>query len=223
MGLDVSFGRYIRSHPFSVMALCNILGDLGYLGFAFSAEGWVSLPKLGGALFTMAAHVVLLAYNDDEAQQISCENGVLARVILNLRLITQNILRVLPKRLDHLVRTKPIGVPFLMLSMNGVGLSVDAVKGPATLAFAVQLVLGISVILGCGSFALADFVIKQKHADSLLKMAPTFLVAATFSNVVLAALTQNGFLIVSVLVFLTANYAGFYTKIDKKEPVSAGI
>ncbi len=68
------------------MALCNIVGDLCYLGYAFAAEGFVSLPKLFGAAFTMLAHVILLAYGDDQARIIAAEKGALARVVLKLRL-----------------------------------------------------------------------------------------------------------------------------------------
>ena len=205
------------------MALCNIVGDLCYLGFAFEAQGFVSLPKLSGALFTLAAHAALLAYGDDQARHIACEEGVIPRVMQRLRFLAQSALRAMPKTLQDFVRSKPIGVPFAMLSLNGVGLVTDALLSPLSLAMSVQVFLGICITAGCGAFALADFATKQKTANILLKIAPTILVGASVANAGLAMTTCNGFVILSVFVFLLSNLAGFYTKIEKKKPVFAEL
>jgi hypothetical protein len=217
------FLRFIRANPFSVMALCNIVGDLGYLGFAFDTEGLVSVPKLAGAMFTIAAHVVLLAYGDDQAQRIAGERGVVSRVLLKLRLLAQRALSALPRNAQSFVRAKPIFVPFTMLALNGAGLLTDALLSSFSASMAAQIVLALFIIAGCGAFALADSAAKQNTANVLLKIAPTLLIGATLANACLALATLNGFVLFSVLAFLLSNYAGFYTKIDKKEPVSAGI
>jgi len=207
--------RYLRQHPFSVMALCNIVGDLCYLGFAFAAEGWVSGPKLAGALFTIGAHIILLAYGDDQARHVATEQGVMGRVILALRDFCRRLLRHMPENLLGLIRAKPVGIGFAMLSLNGVGLLVDALLHSVSWAGLSQILLGGSALLGCAAFALADYVPCQKRANLLLKAAPSLFIVATFANVGLAATTHNGFVIVALLVFLTSNLAGFYAKIDK--------
>ncbi len=219
----MSFVRYIRAHPFSMMALCNIVGDLGYLGFAFASQGWVSLPKLGGALFTLAAHLILLAYGDDQMRRVAHESGVLSRATLGLRAFAQYVLGALPVRLCAFFKSKPIGVSFFMLSVNGVGLFMDAVRLSSSQTALVQSVLGGLIMSGCLIFSMADFVEGQRKADILLKIAPPILVAASASNVALAIATHNFFVVLSVLAFLLSNLASFYTKIDKKEPISAGI
>lgn len=204
------------------MALCNIVGDLCYLGFAFAAKGWVSPPKLSGAAFAMLAHMVLLAYGDDQARHIACESGVISRIILRMRAFAQRALRSMPEKAQSLARAKPVGVPFAMLCMNGVGLLTDAVfaRG-SSLASTSQMMLGLCIVAGCGSYALADFVREQKTANMFLKLAPTLLVGAYLSNAGLALATHNGFLILALAVFFLSNVTGFYTKIDKDPVVIA--
>jgi hypothetical protein len=211
----LSFIRYIRAHPFSIMALCGIVGDFGYVGFAFSAEGWVSLPKLAGSLFAVAAQLVLLAYGDDQARHLAEESGRLPLLILKLRKMARHLLRDLPENIESAARAKPVGIPFTMLSMNGIGLLTDAMLGPISAADALQIVLGACTTMGCGAYALADFVRGQKTANILLKVAPTILVGATLANGSLMLATDNGFLVFTFCVFSLHNFAGFCTKIDK--------
>ena len=104
--------HYLRTHPFSTMALCNIVGDLCYVGFAFDSEHAVSLPKLAGALFTIVAHTILLAYGDDQARHIAGEKGLLSGIVLRLRGRAQRLLVGLPDGLRKWARVKPIGVRF---------------------------------------------------------------------------------------------------------------
>ena len=207
--------RYLRQHPFSVIALCCIIGDLCYLGFAFSAQGWVSFPKLGGALFTIGAHIILLAYGDDQARHVAQETGSIGRLILLMRRECRLLLRRIPESLMRYIQAKPVGIGFTMLSLNGVGLLVDSLINPASLANFSQLVLGGCVMSGCGAFALADFIQDQKRANFLLKTAPSLLAMALVANAGLILTTHNGFMIVAMLVFLISTFAGFYTKIDK--------
>ena len=207
--------RYLRQHPFSVMALCNVSGDLCYLGFAFAAQGWVSLPKLGGALFTLGAHVILLAYGDDQALHVAGEHGFVSRVILALRNFCRRLLRHVPENLMRHIRAKPVGVGFAMLALNGVGLLVDALITSFSWANLSQIALGGCIMVGCGAFALADYVKGQRLADFLLKGAPSVLTVATVANAGLALTTHNGFVIISLLVFLMSNLAGFYARIEK--------
>ena len=211
--------HYLRLHPFSVMALCNVVGDCCYLGFAFDAQGWVSLPKLGGAFFTIAAHIILLAYGDDQARQVAGEYGIISRAILGLRDFCRHLLRCLPEQCVAFIRVKPVGLGFAMLALNGVGLLVDALLTSVSWANLSQILLGVCIMTGCGAFALADCVQRQQRANALLKIAPSILTVATVANAGLALTTHNGFMIMALLVFLTSNLAGFYARIDKEAVV----
>jgi len=218
--------RYIRAHPFSTMALCNIVGDLGYLGFAFDADGFVSLPKLVGACFTMSAHIILLAYGDDQARRIAGEQGALSRLVLKLRARAQRITGHMPNVFQRAIRAKPVGVTFLMLSINGLGLFLDAwlrLRAHENLAMTIQVVMGPMITFGTGAFAIADFVKSQRTANILTKVAPTILACASIANVGLAVTTGSFFVMISVVAFALSNLAGFYTRLEKKEPISAGI
>ncbi|MBI1180320.1 MAG: hypothetical protein GC201_07155 [Alphaproteobacteria bacterium] len=201
------------------MALCNIVGDLCYLGFAFDAAGVVSLPKLAGAAFTMAAHTVLLAYGDDQARHIAAEKGLFAGALLRLRAGAQRALLGAPDGVRRLLRVKPVGVSFAMLSLNGAGLLADALQRAGALppwTVASQVALGCCIVAGCLAFAAADFVRGQKAADVLVKLAPSILALASASSWSLAAATLNPFLIVSVAAFGLSNTAGFFTRIEKR-------
>ena len=76
-----------RTHPMSERvrnALFNSLGTkiIGTTVLdAFAGTGFVSLPKLVGALFTIAAHIMLLAYGDDHARLIASEQGMLSDIL----------------------------------------------------------------------------------------------------------------------------------------------
>jgi len=218
-----SYFRYLCTHPFSIMALCNLIGDLGFVGFAFAATGFVSLPKLAGSLFTMLAHIVLLAYGDGQARHFAQEQGLFSSILLALRASAQKIVSLLPARIQQTIRAKPIGIPFTMLSLNGAGLLTDALWNRTSFVLAEQAALGLCVMLGCSAFAIADFVKGQKTANILLKVAPTALLCANVAGICLALTTRNVFLMVSIIAFQTANFAGFYTKIDKDKRIVAGI
>lgn len=209
--------HYLRTHPFSTMALCNIAGDICYVGFAFDAEQAVSLPKLAGALFTIVAHTILLAYGDDQARHIAGEKGPLSTIVLRLRGRAQRVLVAMPDGLRKWARVKPIGVSFSMLALNGVGLLADALRhgGPAGWANLSQVALGIFIVLGCACFAAADFVRGQKAADALTTAAPVILTLATAASWALAATTLNPFIIASIIVFGISNLAGYFTRIEK--------
>lgn len=214
--------RYLRTHPFSTMALCNIAGDLCYVGFAFDSPQAVSVPKLAGALFTIVAHTILLAYGDDQARHIAGENGALSRLVLALRGRARRLLVGLPDTLRRWAQVKPIGVSFSMLALNGVGLFVDAARHADTANWASlsQLALGLFIVIGCACFAAADFVRGQKAADILTTAAPVILTLATAASWALAATTLNPFVIISVLVFGISNLAGYFTQIEKPLPTS---
>jgi hypothetical protein len=205
------------------MALCNIVGDLGYLGFAFHAQGIVSVPKLAGALFTMAAHVILLAYGDNQARQVAGERGAITNFIQRLRKIAQVLVGTLPEAAQLMLRAKPVGIPFAMLGMNGAGLIVDAVPVDGTYAGLCQLGLGVCIVVGCAAFAVADFTKGQALADRLLKIGPVFFAGSSVGIAALVVATLNPFLLASLLVFMVSNIAGFYAKISKNEPITAGI
>lgn len=214
--------HYLRTHPFSTMALCNIAGDLCYVGFAFDSEQAVSLPKLAGALFTIVAHTILLAYGDDQARHIAGEKGLLSGIVLRLRGRAQRLLVGLSDGLRKWARVKPIGVSFSMLALNGVGLFADAARHADTANWASlsQLALGVFIVVGCACFAAADFVRGQKTADILTTAAPVILTLATVASWALAATTLNPFVITSVLVFGISNLAGYFTRIEKPLPAS---
>lgn len=212
--------RYLRTNPFSTMALCNIAGDLCYVGFAFDSPQALSLPKLAGALFTILAHTILLAYGDDQARHIAGEKGALSRLVLALRRSAQRLLVGLPDTLRRWAQVKPIGVSFSMLALNGVGLFADAARhaAPGDWASLSQLALGVFIVIGCCCFAAADFVRGQKAADLLTTAAPVTLTLATLASWALAATTLNPFVIASVLVFGVSNLAGYFTRIEKTFP-----
>jgi hypothetical protein len=212
------FLAYIRHYPFSVMALCNILGDSCYLGFAFAAQGLVSPPKLLGALLTIAAHIVLLAYADDRAAQHAKEDDYAGQALSRLRDLSRFLLSHLPPRILSPLRARPIGMGFAMLSLNGVALLVDALRSSVPAATLSQITLGLCILTGCGVFSISDFTKNQKTADISLKLAPTILTLANIPSVALAMATHNLFIIASSIIFLFSNFAGFYTKIDKKSP-----
>ncbi len=214
--------RYLRTHPFSTMALCNIVGDLCYVGFAFESEHAVSLPKLAGALFTIVAHTILLAYGDDQARHIAGEKGMLSGIVLRLRAGARRLLVGLPDAARKWAQVKPIGVSFSMLALNGVGLLADALRrgGAADWAGLSQVSLGVFIVIGCVCFAAADFVRGQKAADMLTTAAPVTLTFATVSSWALAATTLNPFVILSVVVFGLSNLAGYFTRIEKAAPAA---
>jgi hypothetical protein len=202
------------------MALCNIVGDLGYLGYAFAADGFVSFPKLFGSLFTMLAHIMLLAYGDDQARVIAAEGGKLANFILVLRRFAQRVTTILPSAMQKAVRAKPVGIPFAMLSLNGLGLFSDAVlrySHHGNSAMLYQMALGLFITIGCSCFAAADFVNNQREADILTKAAPTILSISTLTNIGLALTTWNFFVILSTIAFSLSNVTGFFVRIDKEK------
>lgn len=209
---------YIRQHPFSLMALCNIFGDLGFLGYAFASERWVSLPKLGGALFTLLAHTLLLAYGDDQAQAVAKESGPLSRLTLRLRRLAQSAVRRLPSVLHHAIKAKPVGISFSILALNGAGLFADALDhllrhtSPSMLA---QVALGCFIVLGTMAFAIADFVRGQKTADRLTRFGSVILACATCCTALLAVTTLNIFVIFSITLFLISNLAASFVRMDK--------
>ena len=200
------------------MALANIVGDLCYVGFAFEAEQWVSYPKLCGALFTIAAHIVLLAYGDDELRHVVTEDGLAARCVMALRVWAKAILSFLPSNLRRLMQWRPVALSFGMLALNGVGLLIDVLaKLPHVTgwALATQGLLGALIVIGCLAFVAADLTRSQTTSDGLLRIGPTIFMAATVANAVMALQTHNFFLICGLVAFGLSNIAGFFTKIDK--------
>ncbi len=215
-----SFIRGIRARPFSIMALCNIIGDLGYFGFAFDATGFVSLPKLLGSSFTIFAHTILLAYGDEQARLIAAEKGIFSDIFLTLRRVAQKVAGSLPMALQKAVRAKPVGIPFSMLMMNGVGLLVDGILEWAHQphsAMAIQIILALCVIIGCAAYAMADFIKGQKAADILIRIAQISLSGSTVVNGALVLATKNPFLTLSFIVFAFANFVGFFVRLDKEK------
>ena len=212
--------RYIRAHPFSTMALCNIVGDTSYLGYAFAAHGFVSVPKLIGALMALTAHVLLLAYGDDQARVIAAEMGKISQLLLNLRLRAQRLTALMPPNLSTIIRAHPVGISFSMLAVNGAAFLGDGIlrlREGFSISMVDQALMGVFITLGTGSFALADFVKRQGMADWLTKMASTILACASILNVILATTTLNPFIILSVIAFALSNFAAFFTRLDKEK------
>lgn len=202
------------------MALSAIVGDGGYLGYAFAADGFVSFPKLTGAIFTFCAHIFLLAYGDDHARRVAGEAGFLSGVFARLRHMAKILTRIVPSSVERAVRAKPVGIPFLMLAVNGMGLSVDGVlrfRHQADPAMGIQIVLGFLVMAGCAAFAAADFVRTQEAADRLTKFAPVLFTFASLLQFGLAVATLNVFLIGAGVAFFIFNLASFLTRIDKRK------
>lgn len=202
------------------MALSNIVGDMGYIGYAFAGDGFVSLPKLAGASFTMLAHLILLAYGDDQMRTIEAEKGALSNFILSLREQAQKAIGGVPIVFQNGLQAKPVGITFMMLALNGLALAGDGflrLRHGTSPAMNAQIGLGILVFLGTSAFAAADFVKKQKLANILVKVAPALLTCASIANVALALTTWNPFVILSVMAFAVSNFAGFFTKIEKEK------
>ena len=215
------FLDYLCAHPFSVMALANIVGDLCYVGFAFDAPHGVSYPKLCGAAFTIAAHIILLAHGDDEMRRVADESGRVAQCVLALRGWANASLILLPPLLRRWAKWRPVALSFGVLALNGAGLLVDAVfsMGSAPdFAMMTQAALGLFIMIGCMAFVAADCVRSQTVSDVFLKLGPTAFLAATVFSGGLALQTRNIFLICGVLAFGLSNLAGFYTRIDKDAP-----
>ena len=202
------------------MAVFNIIGDMGYLGYAFAAEGFVSIPKLIGASITMFAHVLLLAYGDDQARVIAAEQGWPSRLFFALRMRAQRMVAGWPLGLQRLIRARTVGISFTLLAFNGIAFMADGwarLEAEFSLSMADQLVMGMCITLGTGAFAAADFVRQQRLADFLTRVAPTLLTLASALNVVLAVTTVNPFVILSVVAFAVSNLAGFFTSLDKSK------
>ena len=201
-----------RAHPFSIMALGNSVGDCCYLGFAFYAHHGLSGIKIAGALSAIIGQILLLAYADDQARKIEHEQGRLAVLLLSVRAFLKKLLRRLirERRLS-----KPIFCGFAFLAMNGLALLAEAMtrRDPASLS---QIFLGVTIFGGCMTFAMADWVDRQRTADFLTKIAPTILVGSTFGNIALSVTSWNPFIVASTGCFAVANIAGYFTRIEKE-------
>ena len=215
---------YVRQHPFSTMALANIVGDSCYLGYAFAADGWISPSKLAGALFTLVAHLLLLAYGDMQAARIASEKGRLSRAVMRLRRVAQFLTERLPTFIGNCLRGRPVGICFFMLSLNGLALLVDAFQNRYYghgLTMIIQGFMGVLIAIGTGSFAVAGFVKTQSRSNLFTGIAPMVLLAASAVNIALALMTRNLFIAIAVVAFLISNFAGFYTRLDKSRGLSA--
>jgi hypothetical protein len=205
--------RYFRRHPFSIMALCFILGDGCYLGYALYAQQGMSVIRLLGALSAFCGHSVMLAYGDDQVRQAAGEKGATGAFILALRGGAQKLLKPV---LGARKIAKPVFWGFGLLAMNGVALLADAVTQTAHLPAAMgsQGALGIFIV-GCGTFAAADLVKRQRMADILTKAAPTILLGADVSGILLAVATWNPFILAGLVLFGAAKFAAFCARLDK--------
>lgn len=225
-GLFMNILSYVRERPFSIMALANIIGDVSFVGFAFQAEGFVSLPKLGGATFTIFAHVLLLAFANEQSQQIANESGVLPRFVLGARGAAQRFTAYLPASFRTFVGKKPVGVAFGMLGLNGAGLLLDAWLTPNPSNWGMhtaQIVFGTLVIFGTSSFCIADFTKSQSRADWLLRVGAQIFTVCTFGNVLLAITSRNPFVALSIVSYTVFNIATFYAKLTKATPECLAI
>jgi len=213
--------HYIRSKPFSTMALCNILGDLSLLGFAFKSEGWVSVPKLIGALFTMIAHIILLAYGDrftHGTREIGVIPNLIARAQARARVLTAHA----PDRVQRWLKARPIAITFSMLALNGAGLLIDALinidAASAPVTKFTQIIFGSVIFLGCLTYASSDLHPTQRGADRRLRLGAIILTATVVPQIGLALATRSTFLVLALLAFVGSNLAGFYTKRAPREP-----
>ncbi len=203
--------RYVRSNPFSVMALCNILGDFCYLGYALYSDHGASFVKLCGAFCAMAGHVVILAYGDGQFSHFLEEKGFAAAAMLRLRMTA---MRAVKFCFGTMKLRKPYFWGFWLLTLNGTALLAEA-AGRDDFASLTQVLLGAAITLGCGLFALADLARTQRAADIMTKAAPTVLASATAFQALLAIATFNPFLLFAIAVFACSNLAGFFTRIHK--------
>ena len=202
------------------MAIANIIGDVSFVGFAFQAPGFVSLPKLGGAIFTIFAHVLLLAFAKEQTQ-IANESGALPRFVLRAKRIAQRLTAHLPSGIRAFVGNKPVGVAFGMLGLNGAGLLMDAWLTPNPENWGMhtaQIVFGTLVMFGTTSFCIADLIQSQRRADFLLRIGAQIFTVCTFGNVLLAITSRNPFVALSIVAYTIFNIATFYAKLPKALP-----
>jgi hypothetical protein len=213
--------HYIRSKPFSTMALCNILGDLSLLGFAFKSAGWVSIPKLIGALFTMIAHIILLAYGERFSQGPS-ESGFIPNLISCAQARARVLTSRAPVRVQTWLRARPIAITFSMLALNGAGLLIDALVNinaeSAPAAKFTQILLGSVIFLGCLTYASSDLHATQRGADQRLRLGAIILTTTVAPQLGLAIATHSAFLVLALGAFVGSNLAGFYAKRQPREP-----
>ena len=206
-------GRFISDNPFSVLALTSMFGDACYTGYALHAPNGFSLLRLIGSISALTGNTLVLAYGDAQAKRIETERGWAARLFLYLRRHAQSFLHILTESLH-----RPLFKGFALMSLNGVFLMLDALASHNT-SPRLQIALGLMVLLGCGSFALADLVTRQSTADRLTKLAPMILTCANLPGLLLGIATLNIFLLVSTGLFLIGNLAGYFTRIDKSRPI----
>lgn len=196
------------------------MGDLCFLGFSFDSEGIVSPSKFIGALGPLLAHTIILAYGDDQAQKIKAETGLITQFIMNLRCVAQRVTTSFPTIFKNTIKENPVGIPFLILSLNGFGLLGDVlvrVKDGLKVEGLIQGLLGIFIITGTLSFARADFTASQGGSDGYLKAGRVFFTLASLANIGLALLSLNVFLLLSVVLFVISNLATYFVRINKHE------
>ncbi|MGB9153968.1 MAG: hypothetical protein WCD70_12885 [Alphaproteobacteria bacterium] len=195
----------MSENPFSIMALCNIAGDSGFLGYALYSHQGVSLIRLAGALSAMAGHTVLLAYGDAQMGKVVQEKGYTARITLQLRAAAKRVTNFVTG--DKKI-AKPFFCAFSLLALNGVSL-LGGIAPKLDFSSVSQCVLGATVVAGCGVFAAADLVREQRTANILTKLAPTIFVGSIVSQLSLGAATLNPFILTSLGFFTVSNLAGY--------------
>jgi hypothetical protein len=204
--------QYVRTHPFSTMALANLIGDCMYLGYACSTGRGLNVAMLLGTCMTFAGHIILFAAGDRQAAHYSAEAGAIAQFLLQVR-------RWAKQAVDSITHgqgiPKPVFVAFALLSLNGIGFLVEAVPRLPNAGAAAQSVMGGLILTGCIAFMAADLVQSQKIANFLTKFGAGAFSVLSLGSITLSGVERNPFVIVGTLSFLVANYAGFFTKIHK--------
>ena len=217
------FVTYIRDNPFSTMAVCNIAGDSGYLGYALYSGHGTSLLQLGGALSALAGHTMLLAYGDSQLAKAEHETGRTAAITAQARAAAKRLTGfiVRKKEIPH-----PIACAFGLLTLNGVSLTGAAgaaavAASRLTFTSGAQCLLGATVIVGCGAFAAADMVKTQRAANILTTIAPCAFTGSMLSAIALTGATWNPFISISTAIFALSNFATYFAKF-KKPPLTTG-
>ena len=209
---DMSLLTSLRQSPLAIMALCNIAGDVCYLGFALYATTGLSLIKLAGALAAMAGHIILLAYGDGVQAGASREQGWAAGTLQKLRRLSQALMQ---RVTGGQGLAQPVFVGFGLLALNGLALMVEA-STRTDFAALNQMALGCVIMAGCLAFAASDLVRGRGLAEFMVRLAPNLLVGATVLSVPFAFATLNPFILASLGFFVMANVAGYFVRVREQ-------
>lgn len=204
---------FIRRNAIFISTICDIVGDVGYLAYAFHTGHGVSLPQAVGAIAANTGQVVLLAHGDEKLDRNS--GGKASAAIRAIRQAAEKLTSRMPV-IRFSQHQNMWGFGLLMLNGGGL-LSEAAVRlahNPTDFAMITQAVSGTTIMAGLGGFTLASspLVETQETAERLFKTGAVFLNIASLSNIMLAATTRNPVVITLTTAFVISGLVKFLAK-----------